>query len=143
MGFESRIGLNIFSVEMDRSLTLVNIYGPYVDRQCYWESLEKCSWFSDQEVVLGGGLNLSIGATEVWGPRTSPDPMTNYFTHLLDLHGLLDLELVKLQSTWRNRRVGDDQVAKILDRFLLKEELVDSWPFIGNGLFAMVNRTTI
>jgi hypothetical protein len=75
---------------------------------------------------LGGDLNFSLGAAEVWGPRTSPDPMTNYFTHFLDLHGLLDLEPVKLQLTWRNRRVGDDRVAKRLDRFLLKEELVDS-----------------
>jgi exonuclease III len=42
-GFESGIDLNVFSVELGRSLTLVNIYGPYSDRQRYWESLAKCS----------------------------------------------------------------------------------------------------
>jgi hypothetical protein len=101
-----------FSVELGRSLTLVNIYGPYVDRKRYWDSLEKCSWFTEQEVIVGGDLNFSLGVAEVWGPRTCLDPLSDYFTHFLDLHGLLDLEPVKLQSTWQNRQVGDDRVAK-------------------------------
>jgi hypothetical protein len=61
---------------------------------------------------MGGDLNFSLGAMEVWSPRTSPNPLSNYFTHFIDLHGMLDLEPVKLQSAWRNGRVGDDRVAK-------------------------------
>jgi hypothetical protein len=125
-GFESGIGLNIFSVELGCSLTLVNIYGPYADRKCYWDSLAKCSWFTEQEVIVAGDLNFSLGAAEVWGPQTSPEPLPDYFTHFLDLHGLLDLEPVKLQSTWQNRWVRVDRVAKQLDRLLLKEDLVDT-----------------
>jgi hypothetical protein len=31
-GFESGLGLNMFSAELGRSLLLINIYGPYTDR---------------------------------------------------------------------------------------------------------------
>jgi exonuclease III len=115
-GFESGIGLNIFSVELGRSLMLVNIYGPYVDRQRYWDSLAKCSWFSDQEVILGGDLNFSIGAAEVWGPRTNPDPMTNFFTHFLELHGLLDIEPVKLH---RLGGIGGSGMSGLLNAWIV------------------------
>jgi hypothetical protein len=73
-GFDSGIGLNMFSAELGRSLTLINIYGPYADRKRYWDSLAKCSWLSEQEVIVGGDLNFSLGAAEVWGPRSSPGP---------------------------------------------------------------------
>jgi hypothetical protein len=96
-GFESGIGLNVFSADLGRSLTLVNIYGPYSDRQRYWESLAKCSWFSAKEVIIGGDFNFSLGAAEVWGPRTNPDPLTNYFINFLDQYGLLDIEPIKLK----------------------------------------------
>jgi hypothetical protein len=36
------------------------------------------------------------------------------------------LSPTKLNPTWRNRRVGDDGVAKRLDRFLLAEGLIES-----------------
>jgi len=75
---------------------------------------------------LGGDLNFSLGAAEVWGPRSTPDPFTVYFTHYLDNLGLLDLLPVKLQPTWRNLRTSDSRVAKHLDRFLLSEDMVDS-----------------
>jgi len=47
---------------------IFNIYVPYVDQQNYYDSLEKFSWFSNQEIILGGDLNFSIGAAKVWGP---------------------------------------------------------------------------
>jgi hypothetical protein len=49
---------------------------------------------------VGGDLNFSLGAVKVWGPRSSLDPLIDYFTHFLDSHELLDLEPVKLQPTW-------------------------------------------
>ena len=45
--FESGLGLNMFSTELGRSLLLINIYGPYVDRKRYWDSLAKLSWLSE------------------------------------------------------------------------------------------------
>jgi hypothetical protein len=125
-GFESGIGLTFFSSGMGRNVTIINVYGPYQDRQRYWNSLVGCSWLSGKEIILGGDLNFSLGAAEVWGPRVVPDSLTNYFQNFLDQHGLIDVEPLKLNPTWCNRRVGDDRVAKHLDRFLLSEDLLES-----------------
>jgi hypothetical protein len=37
----------------------------------------------------------------------------------------VDVEPVKLSPTWRNFRTGDEEVAKILDRFLVSEALLN------------------
>ena len=51
--------------------------------------------------------------------------------------GLLDIEPVKLKPTWRNNRCGDARVAKRIDRFLVAEQLVDSFflarQWVGSG----------
>jgi hypothetical protein len=38
--FESGIGLTFFSSGMERNVTIINVYGPYQDRQRYWNSLD-------------------------------------------------------------------------------------------------------
>jgi exonuclease III len=100
-GFDSGIGLNLFSEELGHALVLINIYGPYAERKRYWDSLALCPWLSQPGVIVGGDLNFSLGAAEVWGPRSTLDPLTDYFTHYLDSFGLLDLYPVKLQPTWQ------------------------------------------
>jgi hypothetical protein len=116
----------LFSEELGHALVLINIYGPYAERKRYWDSLALCPWLSQPGVIVGGDLNFSLGATEVWGPRSILDPLTDYFSHYFDTLGLLDLYPVKLQPTWQNLRTGDARIAKRLDRFLLTEEMVDS-----------------
>jgi hypothetical protein len=61
-GFDSGIGLNMFSAELGCSLVLINIYGPYAERKRYWDSLALCPWLSEQGVIVGGDLNFSLGA---------------------------------------------------------------------------------
>jgi len=50
---------------------------------------------------------------------------------------LLDINLLKIRPTWRNRRIGEDRVAKKLDRFLLREEAAAKIPtfcqWVGEG----------
>jgi exonuclease III len=125
-GFDSGLRLLLFSAELGRTVVLINVYRPYTDRKRFWDSLASFPWLSQAGIILGGDLNFSLGAMKVWGPRSSLDPLTDYFTHLLDTLGLLDLSLAKLQPTWRNLRTGDARVSKCLDRFLLTEDLVDS-----------------
>jgi hypothetical protein len=73
-------------------LTILNIYGPHQDRQTYWNSLAECDWFKAKDFLLGGDLNFSLGASEVWGPRAAPDPLNQFFLNFLDQQGLVDLE---------------------------------------------------
>jgi hypothetical protein len=125
-GFVSGIGLIISSTDLGRNLTIINIYGPHQDHQIYWNSLAECDWFQGKDFLLGGDLNFSLGASEVWGPRAAPDPLNNFFLNFLEQEGLMDVEPQKLSPTWCNRRVGLERVAKCLDRFLLTEDLLES-----------------
>jgi hypothetical protein len=61
-GFESGIGVEVQVVDMGRSYTILNIYGPYQDRVSYWESLTQKSFFLKDNVVIGRDLNFSLGA---------------------------------------------------------------------------------
>jgi hypothetical protein len=50
---------------------------------------------------------------------------------------LVDIPSTRLCSTWRNKRVGDERIEKILDRFLISESLVEDGnpkcQWVGSG----------
>jgi hypothetical protein len=76
-------------------------------------------------VIIGGNLNFSLGEIEAWGPRTHADSQTDLFRHILSKGGLLDLAPLKLCPTWRNKRTGEDQITKRLDRFLIFDKILN------------------
>ena len=51
------------------------------------------------------------------------DPSAPYFSNLLMDSKLIDLEPQPLKPTWSNRRLGEERIAKQLDRFLISEDL--------------------
>jgi hypothetical protein len=53
------------------------------------------------------------------GPRARPDPLSDFFTNLMVVNKLIDVDPVKLRPSWRNMRVGEDRIAKRIDRFLV------------------------
>ncbi len=73
----------------------------------------------------------------MWGPRAHPDALANFFIQSFARKNLLDIVPPKVSPTWRNKRVGDQRVAKRLDRFLVAEvlangvEVVRQW--VGSG----------
>jgi hypothetical protein len=77
---------------------------------------------------LGGDLNFSIGAVESWGQRAQDDSLSDFFVHKLGEAGLIDIAPIRLGPTWRNKRLGEDHIAKRLDHFLISSLLVEE-PF--------------
>lgn len=71
-------------------------------------------------IILGGDLNFSLGYLESWGHHTQADPLAVFFEQLLDSHNIIDIPTTKLAPTRRNRS-GEDNLARRLDRFLIKE----------------------
>jgi hypothetical protein len=69
-------------------------------------------FLSKENMILGGDLNFSLGTIEVWGPRARADPLTYFFRHFISEVGLSDLTPIKLGPTWRNKRMGEDHIAK-------------------------------
>ena len=69
----------MWDAQIGKVVTILNVYGPYLNRADFWDSLLKMEIFDDRELVLGGDLNLSLGVSEVWGPKAFPDALANFF----------------------------------------------------------------
>jgi hypothetical protein len=81
----------------------------------------------DKDLIIGGDLNLMTSAREVWGSRSRIDLLSDYFKVLFQSSSLVDVEPVSISPTWKNGRCGEKYVAKILDHFLMSEELIASF----------------
>eukprot|EP00253_Pinus_taeda_P012218 PITA_12218 len=81
-------------------------------------------------MIMGGDLNFSLGRAEAWGPSAREDPLAEFFLNLISENNLIDPSPIKLKPTWRNRRMGEDWIAKRLDRFLVVESLTSKVPMI-------------
>lgn len=65
----------------------------------------------NDDLILGGDLNFSLGTTESWGPRVCPGSLSDYFNHILREKGLIDIAPTNLCPSWRNKTVGEDYIA--------------------------------
>jgi len=135
-GMESVIGCSLSSLDIGETFTLLNIYGPYQNRIPFWENIFSNDCFKGP-VIIGGDLNFSLGPSEIWGPQARVDTLTDFFTHKLMNQNLIDIEPISIKPTWRNKRTGENRVAKRLDRFLVADSLVDRHflirQWIGSG----------
>ena len=64
-GIYSGVGLLVWDSELGKALTILNIYGPYLNRASFWDTLFNLDLFEDTDVILGGDFNLTLGASEV------------------------------------------------------------------------------
>eukprot|EP00253_Pinus_taeda_P033133 PITA_33133 len=123
-GSKQVIGMEIFSPDFSLPFLIVNIYGPCQGRESFWNDLLNKSLMKSPLLIVGGDLNFSIGRAEAWGPSAREDPLSDFFLSLLLDNNLIDPSPSKFKPTWRNRRTGEDRIAKRLDRFLLSEGLI-------------------
>ena len=96
------LGVEIFSEELGITLSVINVYGPYLNRPPFWESLLQNPMVNGDSLVLGGDFNFYLGQNEVWGPCAHADSLTGFFVQKLVEKGLLYIKPVKLRPTWRN-----------------------------------------
>lgn len=75
-------------------------------------------------LVIGVDLNFPLGLSETWGPSTHVNPLSNFFSKKISDKKLMDINLINPRPTCRNRKTGEARVAKRLDRFLMREEVV-------------------
>lgn len=118
------LAMNVLFGSSEMEFTLVNVYGPCADREHFWRSLLSCSLMSAPHLILGGDLNFSLGIAESWGPQATPDPLAEFFNSELGNSHLINIQTTKLLPTWRNRRTGNAALARRLDRFLIKQDLL-------------------
>lgn len=114
------LGLDLFSADLGTNLRVINIYGPCHQRESFWNRLLSLHILSAENTIIGGDLNFSLGYSESWGSSAQIDPITGYMTDLLERHDLIDVPMIKILPTWRNRRIGEAALARRLDRFIMK-----------------------
>jgi exonuclease III len=134
---DSCLGLEVLVEGLGMTLNLLNIYGPNTDRIHFWNTLFKKDLLREENLIIVGDLNFSLGEAESWGSSTHLDPQDSFFSHLLATNGLIDIVPTKLIPTWRNLRTEKSHVAKKLDRFLVTETIsllpLQFLQWIGSG----------
>jgi hypothetical protein len=112
-------------LDLGKEITLLNVYGPYMDRVDYWDRFFQMDWIHFGLVVVGGDLNFTLGALEFWGHVAQVDYLSGYFIKKMEEVGLLDVEPTKLTPTLRNKRLGEACIAKRLNHFLISKSFLD------------------
>jgi hypothetical protein len=107
-GVDSGLRLDVHSVDLGLDLQMLDIYKPYMDNVPFWDNLFNKSFITGDSLILGGELNCSLGAIEIWGPRAREDSLADYFTQKLISKDLIDIEPIKMKPSWSNKRVGED-----------------------------------
>ena len=90
------------SIELQLDLCFINIYGPYMDREVFWNNLSDMDCFKCPYLVFGGDLNFSLGLSEIWGVKARVDALTDFFIKLLEILGHVDITPVVSIPTCSN-----------------------------------------
>ena len=53
--------------DMPSPIAILNVYGPYRDRELFWEKALRVGILNIPNLVLGGDLNLTLNSSEIWG----------------------------------------------------------------------------
>lgn len=67
--------MNIFSLDLGMDLNIVNIYVPCHNREAFWNHLLNLSIINNDDIIMGGDLNFSIGFGESRGGNAKVDPL--------------------------------------------------------------------
>ena len=79
----------LLSFELQKEISFVNLYGPYLDREVFWNNLVRMECFLSPFLVFGGDLNFSLGFSKIWGVKARVDVLTNFFHNILDSLGFV------------------------------------------------------
>ena len=100
-----------------------------IDRRVLWSHLQGCAdYVGSMPWFLVGDFNTTIFASEKNGGDMSTDTAMEEFHECLFNLELDDMPFIGPLFTWMNRRVGDQFVARKLDRSLQNECSLDTFP---------------
>jgi hypothetical protein len=69
-------------------------------------------------------VNITLSSDEIWGGSTALGHLSGFFNTLFHAHKLIDVKPDKIIPTWRNGRAGSEAIAKMLDKFVVSEDLL-------------------
>ena len=57
----------------DLSLSIMNCYGPYKERESFWDHLEPSGLLGINNLIVVDDLNLTLPPVEIWGNNARLD----------------------------------------------------------------------
>jgi hypothetical protein len=69
----SGILTKIFSLELDHSFSILNLYGPYDGKEMFWSKIFWMQCLKVDSLVIGGDLNFMVNRSKIWGPKAHED----------------------------------------------------------------------
>jgi hypothetical protein len=96
------------------------------DKEALWNKTFGYSLTMDDNLVLGGDLNVTVNKDEMWGRSGQEDKLCTFFLEKIEACNLIDVEPVVFRGTWFNKWTGDEGIHKFLDHFLVKDDLLQS-----------------
>ena len=82
--------------------SILNVYGPYMHRDTFWNAIASGGLLSTQNLILAGDLNFTLNAAEIWGSKAIVDPLGPTLSTLFSAHHLVDIAPPCAGPTWRN-----------------------------------------
>ena len=76
---ESGLCVSLYLIEIKMDLCFVNVYGPYVEKERFWNNLLDFECLKCTKLILGGDLNFSLGLLKIWGCRARIDCLSDFF----------------------------------------------------------------
>jgi endonuclease/exonuclease/phosphatase family metal-dependent hydrolase len=129
------------SLANKRKVSFLNVYGPCQDRKNFWDKVDRRGLLAHDDLIMAGDMNFTTNSEEVWGVSALADPLVVFFKEIFLKNNLVDVAPAVVVPTWRNGRVGDEGIAKRLDRIYMVEDLITSslryrawveYPFISD-----------
>ena len=77
---------------------MINLYGPYHDMVNFWDIFFNSRILDNDNIILGGGLNITLGDAKIWGPTTRKDVIAEYFLRRFEENHLYDIIHVKIET---------------------------------------------
>jgi hypothetical protein len=130
-----------------RRISFLNVYGPCTDRKIFWEKVDGRGLLAHSDLIVAGDLNFTTSAKEVWGVSALLDPLAVFFKEIFLKNQLVDIPPAEVVPTWRNGRIGVEEISKRLDRVYVSEDLISSsvryrswvdYPFISDHALVLL-----
>ena len=63
-------------------ISCINYYGPYCNREDFWNRVEASGFINYPNIIFVGDLNFTLTEAEMWGDYARSDPLGTFFAQL-------------------------------------------------------------
>jgi hypothetical protein len=116
---------------------LFNVYmsNSYREKEECWESLLGLEGMGyAQNCIIVGDFNTTIHIKEKRGGSIVRDPFREKMEDLMTILDLVDVQPIKGQFTWNNRRVGPGHIVARLDHFIISSSFFSRDDIISSSI---------